>query len=924
MMQQYRSIKSQHPDKVIFFRLGDFYEMFAEDALQSAPILQITLTERHGIAMCGIPHHQLHNYAYKLLQLDHKIAVVEQTNDPESDSGIFKREVVRILTPGTVIDSHNLRTTDNNFIVSLFWVDDQGSSSSQNQLLLSELSAIKAASPAEDIPQVVFGALDISTGENEIVLLKNRDKLLEEISTLLLHYNPKEVLIREGYRHYFEKPKIDLSEGSSSAPATITQNSLLKHHPHLILNTLSDKVYSAQYYTDIAVAQIKEAYGLATLKKTNMNNYSYEGVVLYTLIHYVKENCRDQIRHLKFPKIINQRDYLILDQVTQKNLELVQNNQDASADHTLLKTIGHTQTSIGQRKLKNWLLRPLLDRAAISRRQDNIEFFYNHPTVLNEVRSALKKVCDLERYCARLAMNRIAPREINHLKESLKIILQIRQWLLESEYQQFHCGEPEAIMQMVQQIETTLLSDPANNLSHGGVIVSSFNKELEKYNFLKQNTKDSILKLEQEEQRLTGNTKIKIKYTEASGYFIEVTKANLSHFKKPERYIKKQSLMGGDRFVTEKLLRLQDRINLAQEHSITLEQDIFRHFKESLIVKIPLLQRLAEQVAELDVFCSFAHLALTKNYTKPSITDGNMLEIVDGWHPIVAEEMDEDFIVNSISIGDEDNQLHLITGPNMSGKSTFLRQIALSVILAQMGGWLPCSSAKMGICDRVFTRIGASDNISQGESTFLVEMSETANILYHCTDRSFIIMDEIGRGTSTYDGLSLAWAIIEYLVTTEGKRAKTLFATHYHELTRLAEHFSAVNNFHVSVMEEENNLYFLKKIMTGAAIRSYGIHVAKIAGLPNAVIHNAQNIAASLEDYAQHQINGGVSEVLKREAIQTTSDRSPQTDNEEQRHLSWMKDQISAFDIAGNRPLDALNAIAEMQRKLERNNGKIL
>ena len=897
MMQQYYDIKKQHPDKYIFFRLGDFYELFDQDALEASSILQITLTKRHNTQMCGIPHHQLNNYAYKLLQIGKKVAIAEQIQDIDDATGIVKREVVRVLTPGTVVDSNNLKTVDNNFIISLLWantpsVEDENFSTS----ILNKNST-----------SVFIGALDISTGENEIIVIRDKNNFIEEIKTYLAHYDPKEIIINQNQKEGIENFNI--------------QQELLADYPNIIINFIPDEIYTKKYYVDIILDEIKNCYNLSSLKKLNMNEYCYEGVIFYTLIYYIKENCRDMIRHLKYPKIIDQNQYLILDKITQKNLELVKNNHDGSENYTLFIAINYTQTSMGRRLLKNWLLRPLMNIKVISQRQENIQFFYNNPVALKDLRSVLRSICDIERYCARISMNQISPKEINYLKESLKGILQLISFLKAEGYEQFQFDETPVIVDLISVIEKTILPEPANNLSQGEVIIEDFNEELKKYNLLKKSSKHLISDLEQKERELIENTKIKIKFTNSQGYFIEISRAQKDSFSPPERYIKKQSLVNADRFVTEELLKYQDEINSASEKAIALENDIFNSFKEELITKIDTLQKLSEQISALDLFCSFAHLALTKNYIKPEILDNNVIEIKDGRHPIVENQINENFIVNSIDIGGKDNQLHIITGPNMSGKSTFLRQNALLIILAQMGGWLPCQSAKIGVCDRIFTRIGANDNISKGESTFLVEMSETASILHHCTNKSFIVMDEIGRGTSTYDGMALAWAIIEYLVTTENKKSKTLFATHYHELIHLEDTFSEIKNLNVSVKEENGNIFFLKKIIAGASNRSYGVHVAKLVGLPKEIILKSSELVSQLE---KQKIN--IQDPAIKEKEETPSDTlfpTSEKDSLESKNkelLSLLKEKISSFDINQNRPIEALELIDEIQGIISKNN----
>lgn len=887
MMQQYFSIKEKHPDKFIFFRLGDFYEVFDQDAKEAAKLLQITLTSRNGIEMCGIPHHQLHNYIYKIINSGKKIAIVEQTEKPSPEKKIVNRKVVEIITPGMVIDEKSI--TDHNNYICHFYCDEK---------------------------YLCFIAFDFSTGDNEFKKIQINDKemndkqTLIEVDTLLQQYQPNEVLL-----------PVELPNEKNSILKVIKK----KCQELKSITYLQDYYYKQSYANEILNAEdqifflnINSTDNESTNKITKIDPKLKIGYL--ALLCYFKENNPILIKHFKSPKNLDQENFLLLDSISQRNLDLVQNQFDGTEKNTFYSSINKTVTAMGSRLLKKMILKPLMDEKKINQRLEWVDFFFNDNTFLREMREKLNHVYDLERLCTKLSLNKILPTEIVSLKKSLINVKIVFESILQKNFSiKIEQQELEQLQNIIKEIDFKLLENPNNQITEGELINEQCSEELKKYLFLKKEGENIIFNLQQKERQRINSNSLKIKFTEHLGFYVELTKGAKTV---PENYILKQTLVNTQRYTFEELIKHQDEILTAEKESNQLEHKIFLELKNNLIDEIQFIQKITEQIARIDVMQSHAFLALEKRYVKPKINRGNSISLKDARHPVI-ENQQQDFISNSLAIDNKKN-IHIITGPNMAGKSTFLRQSALVIILAQMGCYVPCSEAEIGICDKIFTRVGANDNLVKGQSTFLVEMSETANILNNITDNSFVIMDEIGRGTSTYDGLSLAWGILNYLA--KQKKAKVLFATHYHELTSL-ESMTNISNYNVLVKKENDNLIFLKKVIEGKANQSYGIEVAKLADIPKEVTDFAVEKLNELERYKNiqrqnHQLNHQLDNQKsdrknnKEEINENRSKQDVNLLNYEKKETENFKNLLKEIDTNKITPLEALQILVDMKGKI--------
>ncbi len=803
MMKQYFKFKEKHPDKFIFFRVGEFYELFDEDAIQAAKILHITLTQRHTIPMCGIPQHQLDNYSPKMLKEGKKIVIVEQMENPKEVKGIVKRDITQIMTPGTVTDDFNLIENENNYLACMFLPKYDFSSNST-------------------LGELIFSVLDFSTGESEIHYFQSKN-LKADIESLMNRYSPKELLVSN---------QIDLNS---------FKKNFFYEDPSFIINPLPEYLFEKEY----AQNKIKQIFKTITLKGIGLDDHPYLPSVFCPFIYYINETQKSSLEHLKIPHFIKKNENMLLDSATQKNLEVIKNNRDETKRNSLLWILDKTISSAGSRLKKKIILNPLLSLEKIKKRQENINFFFNSKELLMKIRERLKNIYDIERLSSRLSLKRILPREIIALKNSLKVASNIFDYLKENKAPFIIPKQTEILFQTISTIEKTLIEQPDNTLKKGNLIKPHFNETLDHYKNLLSKGHQFLIELQQKEREKTKIPSLKIKYNDNFGYFFEITKTHIN--KVPSYFIKKQTLVSADRFTTKELISYQDKILQAERQSFELEHSIYLELMSNLKNNVSFFQEISNCCSYIDVIASFAYLAMIHHYVKPKITEGTKIEIINGRHPVIEKVNDFDFISNSLCIGGEESLVHIVSGPNMAGKSTFLRQNALIILMAQIGSFIPAEKAEIAICDRIFTRIGASDNLAKGESTFLVEMSETAYILNHATPKSFIIMDEIGRGTSTYDGLSLAWSILEYIVTNKKCYSKTLFATHYHELVILAESFNKIKNYTMQIKEDENRLIFLKKAVLGISNKSYGVHVAGLAGMPKTILEKANYILAALE-----------------------------------------------------------------------------
>ncbi len=846
MMVQYKQMKANYPDAILFFRLGDFYEMFFEDAVEASGLLQLTLTARnkgdHKAPMCGIPYHAAPNYIAKLTRLGKKVAICEQLSDPNLP-GIVKRDVVRVITPGTTLDDNVLEQKANNFVVAI----------------------VEAAG------RFGLASADLSTGHFQVTELENMKSLLVEMERL----HPVEAVV---------EPEMKNSQ-------------VMKHFGEARLSTFFfEHTFpgAGGGETEVAVA---EAVGESAADKATA-----------LLLDYLKQTQKTELTHIRTVERYSTQDFMALDEATLKNLELLSTLRENNKEGSLFWVLDETVTSMGGRYLRYVLTHPLLQQSVIEERLNAVESLVRHPGVLDDIRTSLKNILDLERLLARLSLGHGNARDLLALKNSLqsvpatqKLLADFQGGLLENIRAHLH-GMP----QLTDVLERAIVDEPPLAVKEGGMIRDSFHPELDEIKKISREGKGYIQSLQEKEIARTGINSLKIRYNSVFGYYIEVSKANLHAV--PSDYIRKQTLVNAERYITPELKEYEEKVLGAEEKIVVLEYSIFNRLRETVVAEIDAIQRLAQAVAQLDLFCSFAKVALTQGYCKPVVSRDFGLSIEGGRHPVVEKMSFSSQFVPNDTIFDSTQKLLLITGPNMGGKSTYLRQTALIVLMAHLGSFVPAAKATIGLVDRIFTRVGASDNLVRGQSTFMVEMQETAYILNNATARSLIILDEVGRGTSTYDGMSIAWAIVEYLHDAVG--AKTLFATHYHELITLAEKLPHAENYSVAVRENESEgVVFLYKIVKGGVDRSYGIEVAKLAGLPQDVVSKARQILVDLEEGShQEAIQAELSDPAKR----VPADQMLLFERQ-QRTL----EQLQKIDVNSLTPIEALNRIAALKKESE-------
>ncbi len=791
MLRQYKEIKSQYKDSILFFRLGDFYEMFFEDAKTASKLLGIALTSRGNyngqkVPMCGVPYHSANSYIGKLIAHGFKVAICEQVEDPKKSKGIVKREVIRVITPGSVIDETEVDEKSNIYISALI------SGKKDERFGLS--------------------FLDLSTGEFKFTEL-NKNELISEINRicpaelLLLADDPlwKEPFL-EGLRTERIDEKIDLEE---------------------------------------AISLLKRQFNVYSLEGFGCHEMPLGTVSAGMIIHYLKETQKRFPPHIREIKSYRVGDYMFLDESTCRHLELLRNIRN-EPKNSLFHVIDRTLTPMGSRILKRWIMYPLINVRKINERLSAVSELKRNPILRKKLRDVLKTIHDIERINGKICLGRANPKDLLALKESIKRIPPIKE-LLKGSNNSFISelvSELDSLSDIAEAIDKSIKEDAPASLKEGGVIKEGFNSELDQLIKISRDGKGWITEFAVREQKRTGINNLKIGYNKVFGYYIEVSKSNLRFV--PSDYIRKQTLVNAERFITPQLKEMEEKVLKAEEMRIELEQKLFQELIQKITAEATRIKKTAEVVGLIDVICGLAQVAEENNYVLPKVSEDDEIEIQDGRHPIVEKTIrNEEFVPNSVKVNLKDQQVLIITGPNMAGKSTILRQTALIVLMAQIGSFVPASKANIGLVDRIFTRIGASDDISKGQSTFMVEMNETANILRNATTKSLAILDEIGRGTSTYDGMSIAWAVAEYL---HDKGVRTLFATHYHELTELALIKPRIRNFNVAVKETGDKIVFLRKLLPGGTNKSYGIHVAKIAGLPDEVINRAEEILTSIED----------------------------------------------------------------------------
>lgn len=785
-MRQYLELKARYPDCILFFQMGDFYEMFFEDAVTASRVLDIALTTRekgkeNPIPMCGVPVKAAASYISKLLDHGYKVAVCEQVEDPRQAKGLVKREVVRVVTPGMVVEEENL-PEGNNYLASLY---PQGG-------------------------RYGFVLFDLSTGEFRGTLIMEEGLLLAELK----RNAPREVLLPEGEE--------------------VLKGWLSKELERVLVEFLPEEDFSE--IDDPLLPQIMPS----ELRRAAS-----------AVLRYVRSTQGGEPLHIRPCEIYELKDFLVIDETTQRNLELVQSQRGAP---TLLSILDFTVTPMGRRKLRHWLLYPLLDLQAIKERQEAVGELKDHPLERSRLREGLKGLIDLERLYSRLALNRATPRDLGLLRDGLRRIPGIAGVLegFSSPLLRMIRSYLQVPQELLGLLERALVDDPPQSISEGGVIREGYNLELDELRRLSRDAKRWIAELEERERQRTGITNLRVGYNQVFGYYIEVTRSNLHLV--PKDYVRKQTLVGAERFVTTELKEYEERVLSAEEKIKGLERELFSELRERTLGFLRQLQLIAQGLAAIDVLQSLAEAASRNHYVRPEVHEGDEIVILEGRHPVVERSIPEPFVANDTRLDLRDNQVLIITGPNMAGKSTYIRQVALIVLMAHMGSFVPAKEAKVALTDRVFSRIGASDDLARGQSTFMVEMKETATILKEATWRSLVILDEIGRGTSTYDGISIAWAVVEHLHNVN--RSKTLFATHYHELVELETLLPRVKNYHIAVKEYRGEVVFLRELKPGGMSKSYGIQVAKLAGLPETVLQRAREVLKELERRAQEKVVG--------------------------------------------------------------------
>jgi DNA mismatch repair protein MutS len=860
MMEQYFRIKELHPDALLFFRLGDFYEMFYEDAKTAAPVLDIALTSRQKVPMCGVPYHAVNSYLPKLLRQGFKVAVCEQVEDPKAAKGVVRREVIKVLTPGTAVEIESEDAKESTFLVSLALAEDGWG----------------------------MALVDLATGE--VRTLEGPWAEAKLLADEIFKAGPKEILYPEGAEDALRRViPLDGSNGAALSPAE---------------GWLFDPPQAARV--------VLEHFGAKSLAGFGLEDRPRAVAAAGALIAYVKKVRKDSLALVHRISYLNAGGQLVLDAATVRNLELVRNLRDGKLKGTLLDVIDFTATAPGGRLLRAWLLRPLRDVGAIAERQDAVTEGLGATIARREIRETLKSVHDLERLVGKIALAAAHPRDLVALKRSVAPLPAIEREIraLLSPLFKDMTARWDNAADVAGLVDKAILDEPAFLLTEGGIVRDGWNAELDDLRAVSRSGKGFIAALESRERERTGIGSLRVRYNKVFGYYIEVTKPHLARV--PADYIRKQTLVNAERFLTPELKDYEEKVLHAEERIGVLEQRLFLEVREAVARETPRLQRIAADVAALDVLLALAECAARRGYVRPVVDDGDVLHIEAGRHAVIETTQAEPFIPNDLELDAAANQILIITGPNMGGKSTFLRQAALIVLLGQMGAFVPAKSARIGLVDRVFTRIGAMDFLSVGQSTFMVEMLETAAILHNATARSLILLDEVGRGTSTFDGLSIAWAVAERLHEREDVRPKTLFATHYHELTELALTLPRIKNYHVSVREWKDEVVFLRKIVPGPSDRSYGIHVAKLAGIPRDVIDRAREILFNLEK--QELDEAGQPRLARRG--RPSRDRSQMmlfAEDREYALLRELREEIEGLDLTSLTPLDALNILAGLK-----------
>ena len=875
-MQQYMAIKEQYKDCILFYRLGDFYEMFYDDALTASRELEITLTgkncgQEERAPMCGVPYHAVDVYLNKLVAKGYKVAICEQAEDPKQAKGIVKREVIRIVTPGTNLSQQALDEGRNNYLMCLVY----------------------------DNNQFGLAITDISTGDfytTEVATLK---ELYDEIH----RFSPSEIICNDSF--YMSGASLDD----------------FKDRLHVSVSTLDT------WYMDeaVSVQKIKEHFKVASLDGLGLTDFPSGTLAVGALLLYLYETQKNTLDNLTKITPYRSGGYMIIDSATNRNLELIETLREKQKKGSLLWVLDKTKTAMGARLMRNWIEQPLIEKKKITARQDAVEELYNDMITREEIREYLNAVYDLERLVTRISYRTANPRDLIAFKTSLGMIPPVKQLLAQAKSAELKEIDErmDCLEDIYDLIEKSIQDEPPIMIREGGMIKEGYNEDVDKFRLSRTEGKTWLAELEAREKEKTGIKNLRVRYNKVFGYYLEVTNSYKELV--PEDWTRKQTLANAERYITPELKELEDMILGAEDKLAALEYDLYCEVRDSIGEQVVRIQETAKAIAHLDVLASLACVAQSNDYVRPSINTKGVIDIQGGRHPVV-EKMNNNqmFIDNDTYLDNKNHRISIITGPNMAGKSTYMRQSALIVLMAQIGSFVPAKSANIGIVDRIFTRVGASDDLASGQSTFMVEMTEVANILRNATSRSLLILDEIGRGTSTFDGLSIAWAVVEHISNPKLLGAKTLFATHYHELTELEGKLDSVNNYCIAVREQGDDIIFLRKIIRGGADKSYGIQVARLAGVPDSVIDRAKEIASWLEET-------DVTDKAKNLQVRTSAKKK-----EVVREAVPAEKQMSLFDIypadhpvlkelaeldvSNMTPIQALNTLYELQKRLKETN----
>ena len=874
MMQHYMETKKEYPDCVLFYRLGDFYEMFFDDALTVSKELEITLTGKDcGLSerapMCGVPFHALDSYLYRLVQKGYKVAIAEQMEDPRQAKGLVKREVIRVVTPGTITSSQVLDETKNNYLMGIVYMD-----------------GIYGISTA-----------DISTGDFMVTEVDSDRELFDEINK----FSPSEIICNNA----FYMSGVDMDE--------------LKNRYQVVISALDSRFFGEESCRRILMEHFK----VGALVGLGLEDYATGIIAAGAVMQYIYETQKSTLEHITTITPYSTGQYMVIDTSTRRNLELVETMREKQKRGTLLWVLDKTKTAMGARLLRACIEQPLIHRDEIIKRQNAVEELNMNYISREEICEYLNPIYDLERLIGRISYKTANPRDLIAFRSSLEMLPYIKRILGEfnSELLAELGRELDPLQDIFQLIGDAIVEEPPITVREGGIIKDGYNQEADKLRHAKTEGKNWLAELEAKEKEKTGIKTLKVKFNKVFGYYFEVT--NSFKDQVPDYYIRKQTLTNAERFTTDELKQMEDIIMGAEEKLVSLEYDLFCEVRDKIGAEVIRIQKTAKSIAGIDVFCSLSVVATRRNYVKPSINDKGVIQIKNGRHPVVEQMMRDDmFVANDTFLDNGKNRLSVITGPNMAGKSTYMRQVALIVLMAQLGSFVPAQEADIGICDRIFTRVGASDDLASGQSTFMVEMTEVANILRNATRNSLLVLDEIGRGTSTFDGLSIAWAVIEHISNSKLLGAKTLFATHYHELTELEGTIAGVKNYCIAVKEQGDDIVFLRKIVRGGADKSYGIQVAKLAGVPDSVIARAKEIAEELSDA---DITARAKEIAEISSNITQHKAVPKPDEVDLQQLSFfdtVKDddiirELDSLELSTMTPLDAMNTLYRLQTKLK-------